>query len=445
MKYQWTETAYIQKEIVKTEHSGESCMDNGQENQAVNLYPEFTYQTFEGFGGAMTEAAAYTWHTMSEKTKKEFMAAYFGSDGLGYTQGRMSLDSCDACLGNFSAMDDENDTEMKSFSIARDEKYILPFWEAANKASSSPLQIMISPWSPPPFMKTNGEKNHGGKLKEEYRSMWAKYFCKFIEAYQAKGVNVKRISIQNEPAAVQIWDSCVYTAEDEKVFLRDYLYPEMKAHGLDDIEIFIWDHNKERALERALATIDKDTDAMVDGIAFHWYSGDHFEALSMLKERFPDKKLAFTEGCVEYSKFSGKDQLADARMYGHDISGDLNNGASLFIDWCVLLNKIGGPNHVNNFVDTPIMYDADTDTMEKKLSYHYIGHFSRAIVPGSVRIGYSKYTDKIDVAAFKRPDGKLAVVIMNRRSEAMPVYIRMKGEVMPVTVSGDAIATVLIG
>ena len=307
-----------------------------------------------------------------------------------------------------------------------------------------PIEVMLSPWSPPAFMKTNGEKNHGGKLKEEYRDMWAEYICRYIEAYQEKGVQLKRISIQNEPAAVQIWDSCVYTACEEKEFLKDHLYPALKRHGLTDLEIFIWDHNKERLLERAQQTIDADTDEMITGMAFHWYSGDHFEALQMAREKYPEKKLLFSEGCVEYSKFADKDQLADARMYGHDIMGDLNNGACAFIAWCLLLDEKGGPNHVDNFVDAPVMYDKKIDKMEKKLSYYYIGHFSRAIVPGSVRIGLSKYTDKLESTAFLRPDGKLAVVIINRTDEEMPVYLRLKGEVLPVSLEEDAVMTVLI-
>lgn len=152
---------------------------------------------------------------------------------------------------------------------------------------------MLSPWSPPAFMKTNKDKNHGGRLKEEYRGMWAEYLCRFLEGYRKKGVTVKRISIQNGPAAVQIWDSCVYSAGEGKEFLRDYLYPALCAHGLTDLEIFIWDHNKERLLERALETIDADTDRMITGMAFHWYSGDHLEALQMAHEKFPKKSCCF--------------------------------------------------------------------------------------------------------------------------------------------------------
>jgi O-Glycosyl hydrolase len=141
MKYRWLQTSYKEKKIVTTEAEGTSYPDEGQENQAVNLYPDFQYQVFEGFGGSMTEASAFTWHTMSVKSKKELLEAYFGENGLGYNQVRMSLDSCDACLNNYSAMDDEQDREMKSFSLARDERYILPFWEAAREVSGSLLRL----------------------------------------------------------------------------------------------------------------------------------------------------------------------------------------------------------------------------------------------------------------------------------------------------------------
>ncbi len=422
----------------------EAVEDRGQENQAINLHPEFKYQTWEGFGGSITEAAAYTWHQMPEQLKKALIEDYFGESGLRYTQARMALDSCDACLSNYSAMDQEADKELESFSIKRDEMYILPFVRAVQAECEEPISIMLSPWSPPPFMKTNGEKNHGGKLKEEYRDLWAEYFCRYIKEYHNRGIQIKRISIQNEPAAVQTWDSCVYTAKEEKEFLRDFLYPALKRHGLGDLEIYIWDHNKERALERAMEIIEEDTREMITGIAFHWYSGDHFEALTMLRERYPDKKLIFSEGCVEYSRFSAENQLANARMYGHDIIGDMNGGAKAFIAWTILFNSEGGPNHVNNLCEAPIMYDINKKTMEKKLCYTYIGHFSRYILPGSVRIGMSKFTDKIDVTAFERPDGVLAVVIMNRTAEEMKLYLRLKQQLIAIVLPGDSIGTALI-
>ena len=444
MKVSWNVTAFENGKAKTWTEEIRSITDEGQEREAVNLCPDFTYQTLEGFGGTLTEAAAYTWHQMGEKARMEFLEACYGTDGLGYTQARMAIDSCDACLGNYSAMDQEGDEELKSFSLKRDEMYILPFLKAAEKVKGESLSVMLSPWSPPPFMKTNGEKNHGGKLLEKYYGLWADYLCRFVEEYRKNGVFVKRLSIQNEPDATQIWDSCRYDPGDEKRFLKDFLYPAMKRRELTEVELFIWDHNKERALERSLAVIDEETRSMVEGVAFHWYSGDHFEALDMIRERFPEKKLVFSEGCVEYSRFSSADPLSNARMYGHDIAGDLNHGACAFIDWNILLNSQGGPNHVNNFCDAPIMYDVETGRLEKKLSYTYIGHFSRYLLPGSVRIGMSRYTDEIDVTAFKRPDHKLAAVLMNRTERDMPVYLRLQGQMVKLRVPGDGIGTALL-
>jgi len=445
MKCEWIVTAWENSAVHKTHALISAQMDEGQEKNSVNLYPEITYQIFEGFGGSITEAAAYTYSQMPKSIKAEFLDACFGNDGLGYTQARMALDSCDAALGNYSAMDNAKDLSLGSFSLSRDEQYILPFYNAVSDIVREEITVMLSPWSPPPFMKTNGEKNNGGRLKPEYRSLWAEYFCKYIEEYKSRGVNIRRISIQNEPAATQIWDSCCYTAKEEKEFLRDFLYPALMTHGLtDDLEIYIWDHNKERVLERAFEIIDDSTEHIIAGIAFHWYSGDHFESLQMLRERFPNLKLAFTEGCVEYSRFAS-DSLANARMYGHDIAGDLNGGANMFIAWSVLFNKEGGPNHVQNLCEAPIMYDTKTQKMDIKLSYEYIGHYSKYIIPGSVRIGMSRYTDKVDVTAFKRPDNSIAAVLMNRTAEKQDVYLRKNGEVLHLKLPGDAIGTAVIG
>ena len=143
---------------------------------------------------------------------------------------------------------------------------------------------------------------------------------------------------------------------------------------------------------------------------------------------------------MEYSIYAADNELANARMFGHDIAGDMNGGASSFIGWSIVFDQDGGPNHVNNLCDAPILYDTRTDTLHKTLSYYYIGHFSRVIVPGSIRIGMSRYTDKIDVAAFMRPDGRFAVVLMNRTQDAKKVFIRLGGQVTMVEQRGGEFA-----
>ncbi|HBY72257.1 MAG TPA: glucosylceramidase, partial [Lachnospiraceae bacterium] len=317
------------------------------------------------------------------------------------------------------------------------------FLRAAEKERGESLDIMLSPWTPPAFMKTNEERAHGGKLKPEYREFWAEYICRYIEEYKREGFKVSRLTVQNEPAAVQTWDSCIYTAGEEKEFIKDALYPALVKHGLSDVKINIWDHNKERVVEWARTIIDKETDRMIDGIAFHWYSGDHFEALRIAHELFPKKELIFTEGCVEYSRFDA-DQLYNAQMYAHDIIGNLNGGMTGFLDWNLLLDEKGGPNHVQNYCDAPIMADITKDQLEVKLSYDYIGHFSRYIKKGAKRVAFTKYTSELEMTAFKNPDGEIVLVLLNPTDHTMPVNIRINGKIIEFEVHKNAIATALL-
>lgn len=125
--------------------------------------------------------------------------------------------------------------------------------------------------------------------------------------------------------------------------------------------------------------------ARLDGIAFHWYSGDYFEALAHIGVKYADKELIFSEGCVEYSRFTA-DQTANAVMYAHDMIGNFKAGMTGFLDWNILLDSKGGPNHVGNYCNAPMMYDKETNSLDVKFSYYYIGHFSRFIKPGAKRV-----------------------------------------------------------
>lgn len=444
MACEWITTAYRDGAARKTREYPVFLPDSGIEMQAINLYPDIRYQTFLGFGGTATDGAASTWLTMPEDMRGLVLQDLFGRDGLDYRFVRVPMDSCDASVSPYAALCDPEDTLLHSFRLTRDDETILPFLAEAERIRGEKLNLLLSPWSPPAFMKTNGERNHGGKLKAEYYSRWAAYICRYIKEYQKRGLCVMAVTVQNEPHATQRWDSCTYTAQEEKTFLRDHLYPELQAEGLPSIGIMIWDHNKERMVERAREIIDSETDKMIAGVAFHWYSGDHFDALHIISGLYPEKLLIFTEGCVEYSRFSAQDQLSNARMYGHDIIGNLNHGMHASMDWNLLTNEKGGPNHVSNWVDAPLMYNAKTNRLDKKLSFEYIGHFSRYIKPGARRLGLTQYTEKLDATAFANTDGSIAAVFMNKTKEQLPLNIRLNGRVMNILLAGDAIATLVI-
>lgn len=398
----------------------------GIESQVVNIYPELSYETFEGFGGAVTEAAGYIYSLMNDEQKKKVIETYFSPEKMNYRLVRVHMDSCDFSLGLYEAMSNSEDTELKSFSFERTEKYILPMLEDAKKTAGENLKLMLTPWSPPAFMKTNGKRTGGGKLKPEYRKLWAEYICRYIREFQNRGFAVQRISIQNEPKAVQTWDSCLFTAEEEeKSFLRDFLYPTMKSHGFENIEVFIWDHNKERIYERVRDTVDEETREMVSGAAFHWYSGDHFEGLELVRRLYPELKLIMSESCLEYSIFDEKNIESVTNKLCHEIIGDLNHGMCAFYDWNLLLDEKGGPNHVGNYCHAPFLYDVEKKKLLPQKTQEQYEMFSHFICPGSVRVQTTKFTEQIDTVAYRTPDGRIVLILLNKGKELEAVNIRL--------------------
>jgi len=436
MKY-WISNEKIQF----AESEANFCVDADAENNLIIVYPSQKKQEIYGFGGALTEAAAYTYYRMSKEKQAAIMEDYFGDSGNRYNFCRTHIQSCDFSLGNRAYVEDPNDINLTSFSIEQDKKYMIPFIMEALKKNRD-LQLLASPWSPPAFMKTNGEMNHGGKLKKEYYAAWAKMIALYILEYQKLGINIGRITVQNEPKAVQKWESCVFTAEEEKDFACNYLADALSSSGLKNVKINIWDHNKERVFDRAVSVIsDEKAESCISGIAFHWYSGDHFEALQAVRERFPEKELIFSEGCMGFSKDRKATQTRNAEAYAHDIIGNLNAGMNAYIDWNIILDEQGGPNHVKNFCDAPIMCDTNKDKIEKQLSYYYIGHFSRYIKPGARRVLVSRFTDKLEATGFVNPDGERVIVILNRRDEDIDFSIYESNMICKLKLPAHSIMT----
>lgn len=408
--------AYWKEEIIDIVETTD-CM------HVVNVFSELLEQEIQGFGGAFTEAAAHTYQGLPQEMKKDFIESYFGEHGLKYNLCRLPIHSCDFGLGNYTFIE-EGDSALETFSLTHDEKEILPLIKEAQACSGEEITFLSSPWSPPAFMKDSKEMNNGGKLLPEYYQSWANYYVKFIQEYGKRGVKIAYITVQNEPLATQTWDSCIYEAHEEGRFVAEYLGPTLKDAGLGHVEIFIWDHNKEEMYPRAKETFEVDgCSEYVAGIAMHWYTGDHFDAIRATKKAFPDKKIFFTEGCVEYSRFEGASDVQNAEMYAHDILGDLKAGANAFIDWNLLLDVKGGPNHVGNLCAAPIMEDGNGG-LDKHLSYYYIGHFSKFIQKGAKQCMTTCYTDMIETFACVNPDGSKVVVVFNKSDEDIEITVR---------------------
>lgn len=436
MEFTYTTTTFLEGRRQRAHRSCPLAPVDEVENEVLNLYPAVRFQQFWGFGGAVTDSAAYIYSQMSREQKQEVLRTYFDPEQMGYRMVRVPIDSCDFSLEHFEASSLEH---QEGFSLERMGKYIFPMLRDILEAAGEDLEVMVTPWSPPAFMKSNRERNNGGKLRREYYEQWAEYICRYILELKKLGIPVTSLSVQNEPKAVQTWDSCVFTAREEKEFLRDFLAPAMERNDCR-VRLFIWDHNKERVLDRALDILDETTDSMVDGLAVHWYSGDHFEALGMVHQLFPEKELILSEACIEYLKYGSGDCLGNAKKYAHDLIGNMKNGLNRFYDWNLLLDQQGGPNHVGNFCDAPFMYHKDTGRLEQRTTLDYLWHFAHFIRPGARRVGTSVYTEQLEAVAFDNGT-EYVIVMLNRGKEALPVNLRFGGRTAYFELEPESIST----
>lgn len=414
------------------------------EMASIFVDPGVRYQEIEGFGGAFTEAAALTFSKLPAERQAEVLAAYFDPlRGHGYTLGRTHINSCDFSLGNYAYAEVDGDVELRRFSLDRDRQALIPLLKAAQQAAGRPLKLLASPWSPPAWMKTNGDMCHGGQLKPEYRAAWAEYYCRYVRAYEQEGIPIWALSVQNEPEAVQTWESCLYSGEEERDFVRDYLGPALARACLGDVRLLIWDHNRDRMVERAHAVLsDPQAAQYVWGTAFHWYVTDKFDNVQLVHDAFPDKKLLFTEGTQEGGPHLGEWSMAE--RYARSMINDLNRWTVGWIDWNLLLDTQGGPNHVGNFCSAPILANIETGALHYQSSYYAIGHFSRFVLPGAQRILCATSHDLLEAAAFLNPDDRIVVVMLNRSDEAGQVALVVNGERIAVDCLAHSIATLQV-
>ena len=416
----------------------------------VFVDPRQTFQTYIGIGGALTDASAEVFAQLPEATQKEFLTAYYDREkGIGYNFARTNIASCDFSSDTYAYVA-EKDTTLASFNVSHDEKFRLPFIKKAIAAAGGSLPMFVSPWSPPGWMKDNKDVLHGGKLLPKYAQVWANHYVKFIKTYESKGIPIWGLSVQNEPMARQAWESCIYTAGEERDFVKKHLGPTLQKNGLNTKKLICWDHNRDLIYQRA-STILSDPDAAqyVWGIGFHWYetwtgSAMQFENLKRVKEAFPDKKLIFTEGCVEKFNFDKVTDWALGERYGTSMVNDFNCGTVAWTDWNVLLDEKGGPNHVGNFCFAPIHADTKTGKLIYTNSYYYIGHFSKFIQPGAKRISCSTNRDKLQATAFLNPNGKTVVVVLNTSDQKLPFHLWIDGKAAQTVSLPHSIMTVII-
>lgn len=416
---------------------------------SIFVNPNKQYQTFIRIGGAITDASAEVFAKLSKNKQQELLDAYYDKEkGIGYTLARTTIHSCDFSSESYTYVSNES-KDLNSFSIQHDKEFRIPLIKKAIEAAGGSLLLFASPWSPPAFMKDNNNMLKGGKLLPEYYQSWATYFTKFIKAYESEGIAVWGITVQNEPMATQKWESCIFTAEEERDFLKNYLGPTMEREGLADKNIIVWDHNRDLMNHRANTIFDDpEASKYAWGLGFHWYEtwagGEPmFDNVANVHESYPDKHLLFTEGCAESFIPNGYQSWKNGERYGRSMINDFNNGTVGWTDWNILLDEIGGPNHVNNFCFAPVHADTKTDELIYTPSYYYIGHFSKFIRPNAKRVSTSSSRSHLLSTSFINEDNKMVTVVMNQSSLEIKYKLYVGSDAVEVVILPHAIQTLV--
>lgn len=496
--------------IVQTSRAGdrlsviEACPDGTEPTVEITLDPSQEFQSITGFGASFTESSAWNLATLTLTQRNEVLDRLFNPGiGVGFTLTRTHINSCDYSLGHYAYVE-KDDLALTSFSIAEDSHGfsgmgnaevegiqledpsfdLLPMIQAAQSVRGASFKILASPWSPPSWMKAGEHAEMtGGYLRRDqdeagrmiYWDAWARYLVKYIQTYATAGIPIWGLTPQNEPGHADHarWDSCKWTADEERIFIADYLGPKLVEAGLIDLanleaglKLFIFDHNKADLYDFATTVLsDQAAAKFVYGTAFHWYSINYGgqtdyrgDVLDRLAHEFPEKVLLHSESSIDIDSKNPIAQYWDPEnrdwtggrftpfsQYAIDMITDLNHGAIGYIDWCVVLSQTGGPNPYNNFNSAAVLVNPREQTVLYTPIYYLLGHFSKFVRPGAHRIGEeADLPDGLHSTAFRNTDGSIATVVFNDTEESVTIRLHIGSESIVTSVAGDAIQTILL-
>lgn len=408
------------------------------EKNNIKIDTNVKYQTHKGFGGALTESSAYVYSLLSSEQKEEFINAVFGKDGLNYNMARLTIGSCDFSLASYDYIIDQN---LDTFNLEHEKKYLFPLLFRILKMRD--MTFMASSWTPLAFMKDNNDKCHGGHLKEEFYDEYAEYLVTYIKKMRELNVNITSMTIQNEPEAVQVWESCLFDEKSEAK-LAKCIKNHLNEKELNNIKLFIWDHNRDVIKRRIANTLKYLNESDFDGVAYHWYDNWAFSQLTEIHKMLPHKDIFFTEGCVELlinNNQSGA--FSNGMRYAKNFILDCLNYTNGFFDWNILLDSNGGPNHVGNYCEAPIMYDIKHKKLIYNYSYLMIKHFSNFVLPNARRIHISQIKG-INTVAYENEDGTIAIIIVNDYQN-MPISFEIDNQHISCYSRKDSVISIMLG
>jgi glucosylceramidase len=405
---------------------------------AIEVNANRTFQEMDGFGFTLTGGSAFHINNMSPEKRKQLLTELFAFDkeNIGISYLRISLGASDLDAEVFSYNDlpkGETDVNMERFSLDPDRKFLIPVLKEILTINPE-IKIMASPWSPPTWMKTNNATK-GGSLKPEYYDAYAKYFVKYVQEMQKEGIRIDAITVQNEPLHPGNNPSLLMPATEQAEFIKRSLGPAFKAAGVKT-KIIIYDHNADKPEYPILVLNDPEAKKYIDGSAFHLYGGV-IENVSKVHEAHPDKNLYFTEQWIGApGNFNGDLQWHIKNL----IIGASRNWCKTVLEW----NLAADPNqkpHTPGGCDRCLgAVTIDGDLVTRNPAYYIVAHAAKFVRPGSVRID-SNIPESLPNVAFKTPNGKIVVVVLNDSGSEKKFNIKIGNEAITTSLTSGSVGT----
>ena len=398
----------------------------------IAIHPDRMYQSILGLGSSWDHATCQNLFRLPEDKRNEIIRRIVDpTAGIGMNLMRLCIGASDFIGEAYYTYDDlpagQADPELKHFSIEKDRAYLLPVIKKSLEYNPD-LLFFASPWSPPAWMKTSGALG-GGQLMPEYYDAWARYLVKYVQAYAAEGIPIYAITVQNEPhMAHPDYPTTLWTAGEQRDFIRDHLGPLFKAQGITT-KIWCWDHNWNEIEFPNTILANRGAAAFVDGTAFHLYEGK-VTAQSDLKEAFPRHDIYFSEGSVFGA--SGALELIDI----------LRNWSRSYNAWVTMLDEHREPNRGPHDASATCIELKDDLSVEYRSDYYIYGQFMKFIQRDARRISSGESNERLlNHAAFQNPDGSFVLVVANASRKAAPFSVDFEEVIFRAEQPGRSAAT----
>ena len=365
------------------------------------------FQPILGFGAALTDASCFLLSQMDRASRQRFFSETYSPRRMGLNFGRCAIGSSDYSRSVFNYDDVAGDVEMRHFSVAHDEQYLLPMLREIRSVNPD-LFLLATPWSPPGWMKSSGSML-GGRMSTEYLAPYARYLSRFLSTYDRAGVRINAITSQNEVETDQSgrMPACYWAAETEEVFVRDHLWPQLKKDGLD-VQIWLLDHNYD-LWKRVLSQLgDRGLRQYVDGVAWHGYLGTP-DMMSRVHDQYPDVPFYWTEGGPD---ITDPNYAKDWTKWGKIFTDVLTNWCRGIITWNLMLDERGRPNIGPFFCGGLVTVRNDGKIVESG-QYWALRHFSQHVRRNALRIASRSDSDGLQHVAMRNPDGDSVLVLTN--------------------------------